>query len=383
MRSHLETLTRRLPALLDDVRAMVECESPSADLGALRRSADVVARIGTDALGHEPERVVLGDRPHLRWRLGSGPTRVLLLGHHDTVWPLGTLARRPYDVSRDVLRGPGCFDMKTGLAMAFRALECLDVLDGVTLLVTADEELGSPTSRELIEDCAAGADAVLVLEAAGEGGALKVARKGVSAYEVLIEGRAAHAGLEPERGVNAALELAHQLLVVAALGSGSAGTSVTPTVCAAGTTRNTVPAAASFAVDVRMWSEQEQERVDSEMGRLAPHLSGAGVRVEGGANRPPMGEDTSSELLAAAARVAAELDLPRPVGVRVGGGSDGNLTAGMGVRTLDGLGASGGGAHAEDEHVLVGDLPARTALLAGLVDDLLTNGPSGAGGHGR
>ncbi len=372
-------LTDRLPAVLGDVQALVECESPSSDLDALHRSADVVAGIGRETLGLEPERVSVEGRPHLRWRWGDGPTRVLLLGHHDTVWPIGTLARRPYDVTAGVLRGPGCFDMKTGLAMAFRALECLEDREGVTLLVTADEELGSPTSRGLIEECAAGAEAVLVLEAAAEDGALKVARKGVSLFRVHLEGRAAHAGLEPERGVNAAVELAHQVLAVTALGDEDSGTSMTPTVCAAGTTSNTVPAAASFAVDVRMWSEPEQERITSEMGRLVPRVPGSRIRVEGGANRPPMSEEGSTELLAAAARVAGRLDLPEPRSARVGGASDGNFTAGMGIRTLDGLGAAGGGAHAEEEHVLVDEVTPRTALLAGLLADLLLVRPTPEG----
>ncbi len=177
-----------------------------------RRSADVVARVGARRLGVEPERIVIDGRTHLRWRLGAGPSRVLVLGHHDTVWPIGSLATRPCTVDGGVLRGPGCFDMKAGLAMAFHALAGLDDRDGVTLLVTGDEELGSPSSRALIEDEARAAQAALVLEASADGGALKTERKGVSLYDVRVIGRAAHAGLEPEHGVNATVELAHQVL---------------------------------------------------------------------------------------------------------------------------------------------------------------------------
>ena len=362
-----------LEQLLTDLRAMVECESPSDDLAAVARSADVVARIGTERLGVEPDRIVLDGRTHLRWRVGAGPSRVLLLGHHDTVWPLGSLTTHPCTVEGGVLRGPGCFDMKAGLAMAFHAAAGLD---GVTVLVTGDEELGSPSSRALIEDEARAAEAALVLEASAAGGALKTERKGVSLYEVAVKGRAAHAGLEPERGVNATLELAHQALVVARLGDPAAGTTVTPTAARAGTTSNTVPAEGAFAVDVRVHTAAEQARVDRAMRGLAPVLDGALVEVTGGPNRPPLDAASSADLFARLCRSADRLDLPEPTSAAVGGASDGNFTAGVGTPTLDGLGAVGGGAHADDEHVLVEELPDRTALLRALVVDLLA-GPGG------
>lgn len=353
-----------LTLLLEDLRTMVECESPSADLAAVARSASVVARVGTARLGVAPETLVVDGRTHLRWRLGAGPARVLVLGHHDTVWPLGTLQRTPYSVVDGVLRGPGCFDMLAGLAMAFQALPGLD---GVTLLVTGDEELGSPSSRRLIEEEARAHEAALVLEASADGGALKSARKGVSLYDVRVTGRAAHAGLEPERGVSATLELAHQALAVAALGDPALGTTVTPTVAAAGTTSNTVPASGSFAVDVRVRSLAEQERVDAALRALRPVLPGAVVEVRGGPNRPPL-EAASSAALLARARALSPVPL---ADVAVGGASDGNFTAGVGTPTLDGLGAVGGGAHAEDEHVLVEHLLPRAELLRALVGDLL------------
>ena len=272
-----------LSLVLDDLRELVECESPSADLAAVARSADVVARIGTARLGVAPEYVVVDGRTHLRWRLGTGPSRVLVLGHHDTVWPLGSLATHPWSVEGGVVRGPGCFDMKAGLAMAFHALADLDDRDGVTLLVTGDEEIGSPTSRALIEEEAREASAALVLEASADGGALKTARKGVSLYDVRVLGRAAHAGLEPELGVNATLELAHQALVVSALADPARGTTVTPTVMRAGTTTNTVPAEGSFAVDVRVRTPAEQERVDAALRSLRTVVPGS---VAGGHRRP-------------------------------------------------------------------------------------------------
>jgi glutamate carboxypeptidase len=360
-----------LEDLLDDLRTLIECESPSSDLAAVARSAEVVARVGTARLGVEPERIVLDGRTHLRWRLGGGPSRVLLVGHHDTVWPLGTLLTHPYSVQDGVLRGPGCFDMLAGLVMAFHAAAGLD---GVTILVTGDEELGSPSSRALIEDEARLAEAALVLEASADGGALKTERKGVSLYDVRVVGRAAHAGLEPERGVNATLELAHQALLVSALGDAALGTTVTPTAARAGTTTNTVPAEGSFAVDVRVRSLAEQDRVDAAMRALAPVLPGATVEVTGGPNRPPLEAAASEALFACVREVAARLGLPEPVATAVGGASDGNFTAGVGTPTLDGLGAVGGGAHADDEHVLVDELPGRTALLRALLEELLGTG---------
>jgi glutamate carboxypeptidase len=365
-------MARRLPRLLADIEELVTCESPSADPAALARSTDLVADLGKRHLGVAAERVVSGDRTHLRWRLGAGPARVLLLGHHDTVWPLGSLGANPFGVRDGVLRGPGCVDMKAGLVLALHALAELDVPAGVTLLVTSDEEVGSPTSRELVEQTAKGCAAALVLEAAAPGGALKTERKGVSRYVLRVHGHAAHAGLEPERGVNATVELAHQVLAVTALADPGRGTTVTPTEATAGTSANTVPATAAVAVDVRVGDAAEQGRVDAAMRSLRPVLPGARLELTGGPNRPPLAPGASAALFRRAVRVAGRLGLPALAGVAVGGASDGNFTAGIGTPTLDGLGAVGGGAHAADEHVLVDALPARAALIAALIADLLT-----------
>lgn len=356
-----------------DIAALIRCESPSEDKVAVRRSAEVVATLGSRLLHAEPERIVLDGWTHLRWRFGSAP-RVLLLAHHDTVWPLGSLARHPVVVSEGILRGPGCFDMKAGVAMAFHALASLHDLDGVTVLVTGDEELGSPSSRALVEQEARGCRAALVLEASGPGGALKTARKGVSRYDVRVVGRAAHAGLEPERGVNATIEVAHQVLAVADLGDTALGTTVTPTRLDAGTTINTVPAAAGFGVDVRAIGETEQERVHDAMLDLRPVLPGSTVEVTGGPNRPPLTEAATRTLFDRASRLADDLGVGPLDRIAVGGASDGNFTAGVGTPTLDGLGAVGGGAHAADEHVIVAELLPRTLLLAALVRDLLAGG---------
>lgn len=357
------------PAMLDAVRTLVECESPSSDHAAVARSADVVAGIGAVLLGSDPERIVVDGVTHLRWR--QGETKVLVLAHHDTVWPLGSLATHPFSIADGILRGPGTFDMKCGLAMAFHALADLPSREGVTLLVTGDEEVGSTTSRALIEAEATGARAAFVLEASADGGALKLARKGVSSYELRVTGRAAHAGLEPERGANAAVELAHQVLAIAALADPDAGTSVTPTVLTAGTTVNTVPASAVVSVDVRAWTTAEQDRVDAGIRALVSHVQGTALEVRGGPNRPPLEESASADLFAQAQAIAADLGVPPLTSAAVGGGSDGNFTAGIGVPTLDGLGAVGGGAHADHEHVVIAELEPRTRLLTGLIARVL------------
>lgn len=362
-----------LEEILADVRELIECESPSSDLAAVARSADIVARIGTARLGVAPERIMVDGCTHLRWRFGprSQGERVLLVAHHDTVHPIGTLTTSPYSLTDGVLRGPGCFDMLAGLVMGIHALAALPDADGVTLLVTGDEEIGSPTSRPLIEEEAHGARAALVLEASADGGALKVARKGASLYELEVTGRAAHAGLEPDLGLNASIELAHQILAVSNLGCRELGTSVTPTAAAAGTATNVVPARASVAIDVRAWSVAEQERVDAALRALAPITPGISLALRGGPNRPPMEESASHALLSRAVLVAESLGLPPIEAVGVGGASDGNFTAGVGTPTLDGLGAVGGGAHAAHEFVETGRLVDRTRLIAGLVHGLL------------
>ncbi len=358
-----------LTAMIDDIERLVACESPSDDLAAVARSADVVADVGAHRLGREPERIVLAGRSHLRWRFGDGP-QVLVVGHHDTVWPTGSLIDHPFEVSDGILRGPGCVDMKGGLVMAFHALAALDDLTGVTVLVTGDEELGAPSSRALVEDEGRASRAALVLEAAADGGALKTERKGLSMYEVRVRGRAAHAGLAPETGVNASVEAASQLLAVAAIGDAVAGTTVTPTVVHAGSTTNTVPATARFAVDVRVPDTGEQRRVDAAIRALRPRLDGAKVDILGGPNRGPLEAAASRQLFRRARELAEDLGLSPLAAAAVGGVSDGNLTAAVGTPTLDGLGAVGGGAHAPDEHVVVDELPDRTRLLAALVADL-------------
>jgi len=356
--------------MLDELAGLVQCESPSADRAALERSAATVAALGERLTGQAPELISDAGPTHLRWEFGSGPRQVLLVGHHDTVWPAGSLEDHPWSVTDGVARGPGCLDMKAGLVQMFHALSVLRDLDGVTVLVNGDEEVGSPTSAGLIEQAARRSAAALVLEMAADDGSLKTARKGVSLYEVQVTGRAAHAGLEPERGVNASVEAAHLVLALTELGDPALGTTVTPTLLHAGTAANVVPARATLAVDARASSAAEQRRVDAALRDLVPVLPGAAVRAVPGPSCPPMEPAASAVLFATAQRLAGQLGLEPLRGAAVGGASDGNRTAGVGTPTLDGLGAVGGGPHADHEHVITATMPERAALLAALVAEL-------------
>lgn len=366
-----------LPAMLADLEDLVLCESFSADHAALARSAEVVSALGTRLLGAGPEVIVIDGVTHLRWSFGT--PRVLLVGHHDTVWPMGSLQNHPWSVADGIARGPGVLDMKAGLVQMFHALASLPSPEGVCVVVNGDEEVGSATSRQLIEESVRGCAAALVLEAsADEEGALKTARKGTSRYEVVVHGRAAHAGLEPHKGVNAAIEAAHQVLAVAEIAGsmGATGAScptlgaptITPTLLTAGTTLNTVPGLAKVSVDVRVPTLAAQDRIDEFMRGLVARLPGARLEVLGGRRRPPMEPESSAELFALASRIATELGQEPLRGIAVGGASDGNYTAAAGCPTLDGLGAVGGGAHADTEYVEIARMVPRARLLARLID---------------
>ncbi|MDC7340577.1 M20 family metallopeptidase [Streptomyces lydicus] len=356
-----ESVDVSVDAMLEDLRTLVEIESPSRDRDALRASATAVAAVIESRLGGQAVLVESEAGPHVHWSAGGAPA-VLILGHHDTVFPLGTLERRPFKVADGKATGPGVFDMLGGLVQAIHGLAALDDRSGVEILVTADEEVGSRSSRALIEERALACGAVLVFEGAAEGGALKTGRKGCGTFEVSVAGRASHAGLEPAAGVNALIEAAHQVLDIAALGRPDLGTTVTPTVASAGTLDNVVPAEATVIVDVRVESADEKERIEAAFAALAPHLDEAEITVQGAVGRPPMPESAAAGLFAVAQRL-----LPGIEGRAVGGGSDGNFTAALGVPTLDGLGAVGGGAHADHEYLVIGAMAERANLVAGLV----------------
>lgn len=364
-------------AMVHDLDRLVSIESPSYDVDALTEGATAVAELFQRVAGVTPALVDGADGPHVHVAATAAP-KVLILGHHDTVFPLGTLATRPFTVTDDGehLRatGPGVFDMKAGLVIAAHALAALppDLRAHVEVLINSDEEVGSRTSRELIVERAQACGAVLVLEPAGDGGAIKTGRKGIGTFSVDIAGRAAHAGLEPEKGVNAILEAAHQVHRIVTFADPARGTTVTPTMASAGTAENVVPAHAHVRVDTRVSEVAEGIRIEQAMRGLSPVDPQAAITVTGAVDRPPMSTSMSAELFAVAVAVCTELGLPEPVGVAVGGASDGNFTAAAGVPTLDGLGATGGGAHADHEWVDVTSLAPRAALIAGLLRHLTT-----------
>lgn len=358
-------------ALLGDLEALVVRESPSDDAAAVSALAayvrDSLLARGVAARTRPcPPR---GDA--LVARVGDGDGGALLLGHLDTVWPVGSLAELPFGVAGDEIRGPGVFDMKAGIALALSVLPRLERQApprGLTLLLTPDEEVGTAASRDLLLDLARRHDRVFVLEPP-QNGAAKVARKGTGLFELRFRGRAAHAGLEPEKGASALVALAQATLFCAALGDAERGTTVTPSVARAGTKTNVVPEAGLLQVDVRVWSQEEAARVEAAIRGHRPAVAGVSVEVVGEFDRPPL-ETTpaSTRLYETARRLAAELGFELGA-ARVGGGSDGNLTAAAGVPTLDGLGPSGRGAHARDECVFVSDLARRAALLERLVTE--------------
>lgn len=356
--------------MLVQLERFVNTESPSLNIERLGESAHVLAEIITEVTGKAPTIIPSDRGPHVHWK-GSDETNVLLVGHHDTVFPLGEVAKRPFSRDGDIVRGPGIFDMKAGIIQAIHALSAISDSYHIEMLITADEEVGSYASRELIEQRAKATGAVLVLEPSADSGALKIARKGVGTFRVDITGRASHAGLEPEKGINALLELATQVQRIAAIANPQLGTTVTPTVASAGTTENVVPASAQIVVDVRVVIPEEKERVEREMAALTPVVAGATITVSGSINRPPMHESASTALFEVARTIAAEMGIERLAGVAVGGGSDGNFTAAIGVPTLDGLGAMGGGAHADSEHVLISRMGERATLLAGVARALV------------
>ena len=364
------SLDARTPEMLAHIQQFVDLESPSAEVDDLQRSAEFLAAVMTDVLGTPPE-IIPGEKgPHVH-RKGSDDTKVLFVGHHDTVFPKGTVARRGFSVDGDIARGPGIFDMKAGIIQAIYGLSEIRERAHVEMLISSDEEIGSYTSRALIEARAVATGNVLVLEPSGNDDALKIARKGVGTFTVDIVGRASHAGLEPEKGINALMELAAQVQAIAAIAKPEVGTTVTPTVATAGTTENVVPAAARIIVDTRINLPEEKQRVENAFAALTPTVDGAAVTVRGSINRPPMHESAATALYAVAQRVAPEVGITDLRGIAVGGGSDGNFTAAIGVPTLDGLGACGGGAHADTEYIKVSKLGERAALNAAIARELV------------
>jgi len=364
----------RQDALLAAIRELVEAETPSHDKPRLDAFIASLAAAYA-AAGAATEIVASAHRgDHLRARFaqnaGAAPP-ALILCHYDTVWPVGALATHPFRVEEGKAYGPGILDMQSSLALVEFSLRAIAELGlplprPVTVLVTSDEEIGSGASRALIEAEARGAAYVLVLEPPLANGALKTARKGTGSFTVEAIGRAAHAGVEPEKGVNAIAEMGHQILAIQQLNQPAEGTTVNAGVITGGTATNVIPARCTVKVDVRAWTQNEADRVDAAMRSLAPVLPGAAVQVRGGWNRPPLERAATAALFARAQAIGRQLGMELQEG-STGGGSDGNFTGALGVPTLDGLGVPGAGAHADDEHILVDQLAPRAALLTALL----------------
>ena len=358
--------------LLDTIEALVGLESPTTDKAAVDRCGrELASRL--EGIGGRVSRLPRPDRgDHLLADFGCGTSQILLLGHFDTVWPIGQLDRMPLTRSNGRLHGPGVFDMKAGIAIGMLAtralLEAGDALSRrIVMLWTTDEEVGSGTSRAAIEEEARRSDAVLVLEPSLPGGAVKTARKGCGEYEVVVRGVAAHAGIDPSKGASAIHELARQIVAVQKLQDLDRGVSVNVGTVSGGTRTNVVAEEARAVVDVRVPSAAAAASVDAAFRALSAVDGRTTVSVSGGVDRPPMERtDRVARLYEQAREVARELGQTLEEG-STGGGSDGNFTAALGVPTLDGLGALGDGAHALHEHVDLASLSDRAALVAGLI----------------
>ena len=355
-------------AIIEDLKKLVEFESPSEDLAACRGVVELAIKIANENLEPAAELIEENSRPVFWW--GCKNPEIVLLGHLDTVWPKGSYLPT-WNVTGDIAKGPGIFDMKAGFLQAIYAIKEIPGADSkVAIIATTDEELGSQSSKALIERVSKSASAVLVLEASLNG-KVKTGRKGTSMYQIALHGRASHAGLEPEKGINATTEIATIVIEVAKLANPEFGTTVVPTVMHAGTSTNTVPALATLDVDIRSFSAAELIRVDNAIKKLSATHPEAKIEITGGINRPPLESSSTTELYEILEKVASEIGM-EPVGqASVGGASDGNFAAAAGARVLDGLGAVGDGAHAPHEQILLSSIPSRVKLLTAFIKELI------------
>ena len=379
----LDYFNERRDAIVSTIRELVKIESPSDNKAAVDRMAEAVAQKFSQLGGKVDVRIHpvkdFGNHLQVEFPAKSAANPVLLLGHYDTVYPLGTLAAMPCRTVDNKLTGPGVLDMKSGIALMLHALAALQAWHKeawhgglprpVTVFLVSDEEVGSDSSRAITESLAKKAAAVLVLEPAhGSEGAVKTARKGVGGYLVKVSGKAAHAGLDFQKGVNAILELARQIEKISSFTELKKGLTVNVGVVSGGSRTNVVPAEAAAQVDVRIARLKDAAGIDKQMRSLHPFNRKCRIEITGGINRPPMERTAGvAALYAQAAAIARELGWKLGEAA-VGGGSDGNFTAGLGIPTLDGLGAVGDGAHAPHEHILISELPRRAALIAGLIE---------------
>ena len=351
---------------LIDIQRLVECESPTEDLAACNQVVDLAIEIANKLLKTPATKINENGRPVFWW--GAKNPKIVLLCHLDTVWPKGSF-QPTWKIEADIATGPGVFDMKAGFVQALYAVsQVSDAQENVALVATTDEETGSATSKELIERLAKTAQAVLVFEAALDR-KVKTRRKGTAMYQVVVTGKASHAGLEPEKGINATTELAKLVMQISTLENPEFGTTAVPTVMQSGTTTNTVPALAKLDIDVRSFTIAELNRIDKSIRALSSDV--AKVEVTGGINRPPLETSSSMELYEKLEKVAKDLGLA-PIGhASVGGASDGNLAAAAGAKVLDGLGAIGMGAHAPSESIKISTIDERIKLTTAFINELL------------
>jgi len=378
----LRYFEERRGALVETIRQMVEIESPSFN----KASVDLLGAWLAERFEKLGGTVRIDEQPwygnHLQVdfpaRPGAGSRRrrpILLLGHFDTVYELGTLTKMPCKIEKGQLHGPGVFDMKSGIGLMLHAIEALQSVHGglpraVRIWLVTDEEVGSQSSRGKTEKLAKQCEAVLVLEPSGPHGALKTSRKGVGDYTVRVTGQAAHAGLDPGAGQSATVELALQIARIAAFGEPKRGLTVNVGVIRGGTRTNVIAAEAVAEVDVRIQRLGDATRIDRKFRALKPVNRKCKLDISGGVNRPPMERTAGTvALLSTAQAIAREIGWKLEE-TAVGGGSDGNFTAALGIPTLDGLGGVGDGAHAAHEHVVIEELPRRAALIAGLLVQL-------------
>lgn len=375
LRSTLQWLNERGNEMVARLRELVTHESPTDDKFSCDNLCSYLAAqfesLGGQVRIHRQRAA--GD--HLQVNFGGARNRkpVLLLGHFDTVYEPGTLQTMPWREQRGRLHGPGAFDMKGGIVQIMFALQALAETHGVLprpviVWLVSDEEEGSVSSRAMTEKLAKGCAAVLVCEPSGPGGALKTARKGVGSFRLTVKGRAAHSGLDFEKGHSAIVELAHQVKAVSSLTDLKRGITINVGVIRGGTRTNVVAAEATAEMDLRIARKSDGPRMERKVRSLRPVNPNCTLEIAGGVNRPPLERTKQVAVLFALARkVAGQLGFELSE-IAVGGGSDGNFTAGIGIPTLDGLGAVGDGAHASHEHVIASELPRRAALLAGLID---------------
>lgn len=375
----LRYLEERGQQITETVRQLVEVESPSDNKQAVDRLGTLLAgrfeALGGHAKFHRTQN--LGDHLQVDFSGQNSAKPVLLLGHLDTVYPMGTLATMPCQITGQKLFGPGSFDMKSGIAIMLHAIEALRSWHGdqlprpVTVLLVSDEEVGSDSSRRITENLARKSQAVLVLEPSyGPKGAVKTARKGVGEYILKVIGKAAHSGLDFEKGESAIVELARQIIEVSKFVDLKRGITLNAGTIQGGTRSNVIPAEASVVLDVRVARMKDAAVVDKKLRALKPFNRKCKLQITGGVNRPPMERTPSVAALYQKAREIAQQLGWKLEEAAVGGGSDGNFTAGLGIPTLDGLGGVGDGAHASHESILISELPRRTALLAGLIESL-------------